>query len=131
MKDSEPIELNIPTVEVTDVYLIPGQYGEPSKASITVAVDKGSLQLEATLVQISATENQLEAYLKARNLPVRRARLYVPKVGWSVLEGGLDADITYNFDTGTQNAVRGSATRERLRGARRESRRARTRLEES
>ena len=110
VKDSEPIELNIPTVEVTDVYLIPGQYGEPAKASITVAVDKGSLQLEVTLVQRSATENELEAYVKARSLPVRRARLYIPKVGWSALEGGLDADLTYNFDTGAQNAVRGSAT---------------------
>lgn len=110
VKDSEPIELHVPTVEVTDIYLIPGLYGEPSKASVTVAVDKGSLQLEATLVQRSATENQLEAYLKARNLPVRRARLYIPKVGWSALDGGFDADITYNLDTGVQNAVRGSAT---------------------
>ena len=110
VKDSEPIELTIPTIAVTHVYLIPGQYGQPSKASVTVDVDQGSLQLEATLTQRSATENQLEAYLKARSLPVRRARLYIPKVGWSALEGGLDADITYNFDTGTQNAVRGSAT---------------------
>jgi uncharacterized protein involved in outer membrane biogenesis len=110
VENVEPIELNIPTIAVTAVYLIPGQYGEPSKASITVDVDKGSLQVEATLTQRSATENQLEAYLKARNLPVRRARLYIPKVGWSALQGGLDADITYNFDTGTQNAVRGSAT---------------------
>jgi hypothetical protein len=110
VKNVEPIELNIPTIAVTAVYLIPGQYGEPSKASITVDVDKGSLQVEATLTQRSATENQFEAYLKARNLPVRRARLYVPKVGWSALQGGLDADITYDFDTGTQNAVRGSAT---------------------
>ena len=110
VKGSEPVELSIPTIEASAVYLIPGQYGEPSKASVTVDVDQGSLQLEATLTQRSATENQLEAYLKARSLPVRRARLYIPKVGWSALEGGLDADITYNFDTGTQNAVRGSAT---------------------
>jgi hypothetical protein len=110
LKDSEPIELNIPTVEVTDVYFIPGQYGEPSKVSVTVAVDKGSLQVEATFTQLSATENQLEAYAKVRNLPLRRARLYIPRVGWSAMEGGFDADVTYNFDTEKQSALRGSAT---------------------
>lgn len=110
LKDSEPIELNIPTVEVTDVYFIPGQYGAPSKVSVTVAVDKGSLQVEATFTQVSATENQLEAYAKVRNLPLRRARLYIPRVGWSAMEGGFDADITYNFDTEKQSALRGSAT---------------------
>jgi uncharacterized protein involved in outer membrane biogenesis len=110
VKDTEPIELNIPTVDVTHVYLIPGVYGEPSKVSVTVDVDQGSLQVEATMTQRSATENQLEAYLKVRNLLLRRGRLYIPKVGWSAMEGALDADITYNFTTGTQSAVRGAVT---------------------
>lgn len=110
VKESEPIELKIPSVQVSDVTLKPGLYGEPTHLSVTVDVDQGSLQLEATLVLRSATERQLEAYLKVRSLPLCRARLYIPKVGWSAMEGGLDADITYNFDTATESAVRGTAT---------------------
>src|SRR5262249_27824673 len=46
--------------------------------------------------------------LKADRLPLRRARLYVPKVGWSDLQGELDLALTYELQTETKNQLHGS-----------------------
>ncbi len=109
IKDSEPVEVNFDAVDVTDIALEPGIYGEPAHLHIAVAVDEGSAQLDARLTR-QGEGIALSAELDARNLPLRRSRLYVPKVGWSALEGRLDAAVSYRLESGTQNELRGKVT---------------------
>ena len=47
--------------------------------------------------------------LKARDLPVREGRLYIPGVGWSGLQGKLDLDLTYDLQTEAKNQLSGTA----------------------
>ncbi len=108
VQDSEPLEIRLPTIEVKDVALSPGMYGEPSRINLDLAFDDARLQLAARLT-LGDTTTAVEANLTAEKLPLRRARLYVPKVGWSKLTGTLDAAITYRFATGTEHTLRGTA----------------------
>jgi len=110
IKDSEPVEVNLAAVEVNDIALSPGLYGEPARLHVALDVDQGSIRLDARLTVREAWAMAAEAELEVKRLPVHRARVYVPKVGWSALEGFLDAALTYRFDSGTQSELRGTAT---------------------
>jgi hypothetical protein len=109
IKDSEPIDTSIDAVEVTDVALNPGLYGEPSHVHLALALDQGSLTVDAHLTLRDAGF-KFDTDVEAKNLPIQRARLYIPNVGWNALQGALDATLAYRFDTGTQNELRGAVT---------------------
>jgi len=53
---------------------------------------------------------RLEADLVAHGLPLRRSRFYIPHVGWSALQGQLDAGLKYQLETGKQNEVNGTVS---------------------
>lgn len=110
MPGSEPIDLGIPTIEVRDVALDPQMYGEPSDFKVNVVLDDGSLDLGARVRLAADGTTALESELEARNLPLRRARIYVPEVGWSDLRGQLDASLQYRLETGASNELRGTVT---------------------
>src|SRR5436309_317145 len=48
--------------------------------------------------------------LRARRLPLRRTRVYVPKVGWRQLAGELGASVVHRFATGGRHLLRGTVT---------------------
>jgi uncharacterized protein involved in outer membrane biogenesis len=109
LKGSEPVDLAIPTIQVADIGLSPDVYGKPVDFHLRAAVDQGSLDLAAR-AQLSGDNVSLDCGLKAQGLPLRRSRLYIPKVGWSDLRGELDTDLSYRLETGTTNEVRGTLT---------------------
>jgi hypothetical protein len=110
VKGSEPLEVTLPTISVRDIALNPSVYGEPSRLHVELGVDEGRLQVDARLALRENRELGLEANVQAEGLPLRRARLYVPGVGWRELTGMLDTALTYHFDTKGPHEIRGSVT---------------------
>src|SRR5207253_1629645 len=90
-----------------EIALSPGLYGEPAHAHVKVGVDNGTVELTSTL-RLLDKGFAASVEVNAQELPLRRARLYVPKVGWSDLQGTLDLALTYEIETDTKNALHGT-----------------------
>jgi hypothetical protein len=106
----EPVELSLGSFEVDDIALSPSVYGGPAQVHLEARVDDGRFVLDASLAPRADGGFALESHLKARRLPLRRTRLYVPKVGWSELEGEFGGALDYTLETGGRNDVRGQVT---------------------
>jgi hypothetical protein len=107
MTDSKPLEIGLPTIEATDIEIRPGLYGQPARALIEMKVDDGVLKIDA-----SATMRDdgvgVETKIKAEHLPLRRSRVYIPKVGWSDLRGTMSMDLVHRIDTnGSRHDLQG------------------------
>ncbi len=109
LEDSEPIQVILESIDVAEIALRPGIYGEPSRLHVALAVDDGSLRLDGRL-GLREGGIGFEADVEAQNLPLRRLRLYVPKVGWSALQGSVDATIAHRFESAKLNELRGTVT---------------------
>lgn len=105
----EPVELGLREIEVTDVALSPGLYGEPARIRLGIKVDEGRLRLDARLA-IREKGLAADSDLRASALPLRRARVYIPNVGWSDVRGVLGMGVRHHFDSDGENAVRGTVT---------------------
>src|SRR5262249_52080204 len=108
LAESEPVEIGLPTIQVTDIAIRPGLYGQPAHALIEMQVDDGTLHVDA-----SATMREdgiaVETQIRGERLPVSRSRLYIPKVGWSDLRGTLSMDLVHHIDTnGSRHEVSGT-----------------------
>src|SRR5262249_46272737 len=90
--------------------LTPAVYGEPAHVHLQARVDEGRFALDATLTPHDDGGFALASHLKARRLPLRRTRVYVPKVGWSDLQGEFGGVLDYVLETGGRNGVRGQVT---------------------
>ena len=104
---SEPVEVGIDQVTVRQIALGPGLYGEPAHAHVKIDVDKGQIEVAAQL-RLLEKGLALTCDVNARRLPMPRARLYVPKVGWSDLQGEIDLALVYELETDTRNALHGT-----------------------
>jgi len=105
---SEPLEVGLPAVDVHDVAVRPGLYGEPARARLTATVDRGTLRVDARLALAADGGMTLTGDVRAKRLPLRRARVYVPHVGWRGLRGELAAALRERFTTGKRNALSGA-----------------------
>ena len=104
---SEPIDVRLDQIEVNDLSFQPGLYGEPSRVQLHADVAGGTLDLSATLAA-RPDGMALDAALQSANLDLSRARVYIPRVGWSDLKGRLDTDLRYALDGQRQNLLSGS-----------------------
>ena len=107
VEGAEPVDLTLPNIEVKDVSLRPGLYGEPAYARLDVRVDQGRLRIN-TRVHLLENGLQSATNLRARRLPLRRTRFYVPNVGWRELEGELGASLVHRFASGGRHDLTGS-----------------------
>ncbi len=107
LQGSEPVEVGIDQVTVQEIALSPGVYGEPARLHVKLGVDAGEIDVAAQL-RLLEPGIAVTCDVTAQRLPLRRARLYVPKVGWSDLKGELDLALTYELQTDTKNQVRGT-----------------------
>ena len=107
LQGSEPVEVAIEEIMVKEVALSPGLYGEPAHLQVKLGLDEGVINVDARL-QLLEKGMAVTCDLNADNLPLRRARLYVPKVGWSDLKGELDLALTYELQTDTKNQLHGT-----------------------
>ena len=105
----EPVDVALPAIEVRDVALHPGLYGGPARAHLDVRVDQGRLRV-STHLELLEHGVGVATNLRARRLPLRRTRLYVPKVGWRELAGQLGATVVHRFASGSRHDVRGTIT---------------------
>jgi hypothetical protein len=108
LAQSEPVEIRLPAIEVNNIEVRPGLYGQPAHASIEMKIDKGVLKIDST-----ATMHEdgiaAETMVVAERLPLRRSRLYIPKVGWSDLRGTVSLDLTHRINTnGSRHDLRGT-----------------------
>src|SRR5262249_2123121 len=110
MAGVEPIELDLGNFEVKDIALHPGVYGEPAHVYLRAGVDEGRFVLDAKLMPRDDGGFAVKSHLKARRLPLRRTRVYGPKVGWSDLQGEFGGVLDYTLETGGRNDVRGQVT---------------------
>ncbi len=108
--DVEPIELSLGSFEVKDIAFRPDVYGGPAHVLLRAGVDEGRFVLDATLLPRDDGGFALTSHLKARRLPLRRTRVYVPDVGWSELRGEFGGALDYTLETGGRNEVRGQVT---------------------
>lgn len=104
---SEPVEVGIDQVSVQEIALSPGVYGEPARVDVTLGVDEGEIDVAARFELIEAGVS-VTCDVTAQRLPLRRARLYVPKVGWSDLQGELDLALTYTLQSDATNELHGT-----------------------
>src|SRR5262245_48009306 len=106
----EPVDLSLGSFEVEDIALSPSVYGEPAQIHLRARVDEGRFVLDASFSPREDGGFVLGSHLKARRLPLKRTRVYVPKVGWSELEGEFGGALRYTLETGGRNEVRGQVT---------------------
>jgi len=109
VRDAEPVDIGLPTIVVRDVALQPGHYGGPARTSVDVRVDDGRLRVN-TRFSLREGGAALETTLRARRMPLRRVRFYVPDVGWNEVRGELGASLVHRLSTGERNEVRGGVT---------------------
>src|SRR5688572_15251372 len=109
VRELETIEIGLPTLVVRDVALAPGHYRGPARTGVDVRVDEGRLRA-STRLWLRDDGLAMATTLRARRLPLRRMRLYVPDVGWRELEGELGASVVHRLDTGRVHRVHGTAT---------------------
>jgi uncharacterized protein involved in outer membrane biogenesis len=108
MAESEPVEVGLPTVAVTDIEIRPGLYGEPAHALVEMKVDDGVLKIDASAT-LRDDGIAVETQITGERLPLRRSRLYIPKVGWSDMRGTLSMDLVHRIDTnGSRHDLRGA-----------------------
>lgn len=105
----EPVLVRIPDIRAEQLSLSPDLYGDPTAAGLHILLDEGTIDVK---VRASLPQKGLVAHVtvQAQRLPLHRSRLYVPVVGWSELEGELDADVQYDLDTGAHHTVSAAAT---------------------
>jgi hypothetical protein len=108
LAESEPVEIRLPAIEVNNIEVRPGLYGQPAHASIEMKIDKGVLKIDSTAT-MREDGIAAETMVVAERLPLRRSRLYIPKVGWSDLRGTVSLDLTHRIDTnGSRHDLRGT-----------------------
>src|SRR4029450_669345 len=105
---AEPVDVSLGSFEVEDIGLSPSVYGEPAQIYLQARVDEGRFVLDASLTPREDGGFALASHLKARRLPLKRTRVYVPKVGWSDLQGAFGGALRYTLEAGGRNDVRGS-----------------------
>ncbi len=106
----EPVDLSLGSFEVEEIAFDPSVYGEPAQIHLEARVDEGRFVLDASLSPREDGGFVLGSHLKARRLPLRRTRVYVPNVGWSELEGEFGGALDYTLETAGRNQVSGQVT---------------------
>jgi len=107
LEGSEPVEVGIDEIAVNEIALSPSVYGQPARVHVKLGVDTGEIDVDAR-VQINGAAVAVTTDVHADRLPLRRARLYVPTVGWSALKGELDLALTYELETEKTNRISGT-----------------------
>ncbi|MBX3023961.1 DUF748 domain-containing protein [bacterium] len=107
LQGSEPVELGIARVSVDQIALTPAVYGKPGTIAVKLGVDEGTIDVTAH-VTLDDSRVSVVTDVTAQSLPLRRARLYVPTVGWSDLQGALDLGLTYELVPEQTNALHGT-----------------------
>lgn len=107
VKGSEPLLLTLQDLQLTEIAVRSGIYEAPAQMRLVVNVEGGSVELRARLTQ-RADGQALAADIEVRNLPLYRVPYYVQEVGWRTLDGWLDTQLTYSFDSRGQHQARGS-----------------------
>src|SRR5262249_7849291 len=105
--DAEPIEIVVPFIDVSDVQLAPGLYGEPARVRGKLPAAGGTGGPAARLGITEDLGLRVDATIKVARLPVKRTRLYLADVGWSDLRGALSAAVRYRRLPGVREEVRG------------------------
>ncbi|MEO8605881.1 MAG: DUF748 domain-containing protein, partial [bacterium] len=105
---SEPVEVGIDQISVEEIALTPEVYGEPARIHLKLGLDEGVVDVNARLKLVDG-QPVVTTEITANRLPLRRARLYVPKVGWSDLHGELDLALTYELEPQVKNQLSGTA----------------------
>ncbi|MBI3785078.1 MAG: DUF748 domain-containing protein [Deltaproteobacteria bacterium] len=111
VEGAEPVEVGLDQIEVSDIALQPGVYGEPSHIHVDIKVDDAVIGVEARF-ELRDPGLFLEAAAKAESFPLHRARVYIPNVGWSDLRGVLNTELVYRLETGVHDEVRGKLSLE-------------------
>src|SRR5438034_992481 len=104
--EGAPLDVALPDVTVRDVALQPGLYGDPGVARVYVKSEGGVLRIECRLWVLDQGF-AVATHLKAFRIPLHRARLYIPGIGWSELAGELDASIDHAIAPATRNELGG------------------------
>lgn len=107
LEGSEPVELGIDRISVDEIALTPAVYGKPGTIALKLGVDEGTIDVTAH-VTLDGEKVAVTTDVTANRLPLRRARLYVPTVGWSDLHGELDLGLTYELAPPQTNVLRGT-----------------------
>jgi hypothetical protein len=106
---AEPIDIDLAAIDVQEIALQPGTYGEPARLHFDVAVDQGLLRVDSRLRLRQDGGFDVDTDLKARRLPLKRSRVYVPDVGWTNLSGTVGFSMRHHLETGKSNELRGGA----------------------
>jgi len=107
IKGAEPLFVTLPELDLTEIALEAGIYGDPSQLHVVLNFEGGSVDVRARRNQRQDGQ-ALEAEVRVQNIPLRRVPYYLPEVGWRSLDAWLDAQLAYRFDSKGQNEVRGT-----------------------
>lgn len=104
---ARPLRIELPAAKIENV-VVTGEPGrDPSDLHLEIRSEGASIDVDGTFHR---TDERLDvdATVDARKVPLERVWVYLPDLGWSKLEGELDAKIHYLHATGAKQAASGS-----------------------
>ncbi len=111
---AEPLTIEIPRSQIDDV-VVTGDPGEgSSEAHLEIRSEGASVDVGGSFHR-AADHLDVDATVELSKLPLARARVYLPDLGWTEFTGELDAKLHYVHTTGKIQTADGSAE---LRGLR-------------
>lgn len=111
---AEPILVTLPAVRI-DNLVVSGDPGEdPADVHLEVSAEGASIEVEGRVVR-RGDALDVDATVEASKLPLGRARVYLPDLGWNQLGGELDARLHYVHQTDTKQTLDGEVAMRDLR----------------
>lgn len=111
---AEPLTVELPALRI-DNLVVTGEPDEhPTDVHVEVRAEGARIEVEGKL-HLDDDRLDVDATLDLENLPLTRARVYLPDLGWTELAGALDAKLHYVHVSGEQQVADGSATLRDLR----------------
>ena len=98
--------LALPELAVTEVRLQPSPENRPGRVNLRAHLADGKIGLK-TLVVPGDAGFDVRAYLRLVHVPLDRANVHVPSLGWSDLRGRVGAELSARLRPGAGPVVRG------------------------
>jgi len=103
-------EIGVGSLEAKDLALVIDATGsKPGEIHLTAKIGGGTLGLDAVYA-MKAAGPAVDAHIKLADFPIGGARVYLPDLGWSDLQGDLSAELHHIFELGGAHTLSGRIT---------------------